>query len=102
MQFERVYVFEQRTVRQTVAPTGDLGLPAVTAAVNFDCDMFNDHEDDDRTSPDVAVNPGGYCFVYVSTANSGAVNEQKSMCLPMFSNQPGRVRCQLFYYWVAV
>jgi hypothetical protein len=95
IQFEHVYVTEQRTLRQTATPTGDLGLPAVTAVVNFECDMFNDHDDDERTGTEAAVNPGGYCFVYVSTANSGAVNEQKSICLPMFYNQSGQCRVSL-------
>jgi hypothetical protein len=94
-QFDRIYVTEQRTVRQTAitpstgppAPSSGDSRPPTATMVNFDCDMFNDHEETGLSSN---VHPGGYCFVYVSTANSGAVNEQKSICLPMFSNQPGQ------------
>lgn len=96
-QFDLMYVTEQRTSRMmTVTPpvarTPELGpddqrpmstTVASTTGVLFDCDMFNDHDDED------VVRTGGYCFVYVSTANSGAVNEQKSICLPTYSNQPG-------------
>ena len=93
-QVDRVYVTEQRTSRQTIAPspTGQPGQKtndpkAETTAehsVQFDCDMFNDQDE-----------TGGYCFVYVSTANIGAVTEHKSICLPTLDNQQGLRVCSL-------
>jgi len=84
-QVDRVYVTEQRTSRQTTGqPELKLVDPraAATTSVQFDCDMFNDQDE-----------AGGYCFVYVSTANIGAVTEHKSICLPTLDNQQGlRVR----------
>jgi len=47
-----------------------------SGTVQFDCVMFE--QESSR----------GYCFTYVSTANSGAVTEQTSLCLPTVY-QPG-------------
>lgn len=45
-------------------------------AVSFECGFFSED----------AI---GYCFQYISTANSGAVSEQKSICLPT-TNSSGK------------